>query len=123
MTTLSIIKADTGGFVGHSDVHPEMLQTAQAAVQAAVAEGLLIDGTVARCGDDISLIMTHDHGADAEPVHGFAWDTFRRTTEIAKRLGLYGAGQDLLSDAFSGNLRGMVRATPSWSSSSGRASR
>jgi fructose 1,6-bisphosphatase len=29
------------------------------------------------------------------------------TTQLAKDLGLYGAGQDLLSDAFSGNLRGM----------------
>ncbi|WP_436498270.1 fructose-1,6-bisphosphate aldolase/phosphatase [Actinokineospora sp. HUAS TT18] len=107
MTTLSIIKADTGGFVGHSEVHPDMLAAATAAVAAATADGLLIDGKVSRCGDDISLIMTHDHGPDAERVHTFAWETFLRTTEIAKRLGLYGAGQDLLSDAFSGNLRGM----------------
>ena len=107
MTTLSIIKADTGGFVGHSEVHPDMLEAARGAVRDAVAGGLLIDGLVSRCGDDISLIMTHEHGADAEPVHSFAWNTFLRTTEIAKKLGLYGAGQDLLSDAFSGNLRGM----------------
>jgi len=40
-------------------------------------------------------------------VHGFAWEDFLATTAVAKRLGLYGAGQDLLSDAFSGNLRGM----------------
>jgi fructose 1,6-bisphosphate aldolase/phosphatase len=51
--------------------------------------------------------MTHGLGAEAEGVHSFAWDTFLATTEIAKDLGLYGAGQDLLSDAFSGNLRGM----------------
>ena len=107
MTTLSIIKADTGGFVGHSAVHPDMLGVATEAVRGAVGDGLLLDGTVARCGDDISLIMTHEHGADAGQVHSFAWDTFLRTTEVAKRLGLYGAGQDLLSDAFSGNLRGM----------------
>ena len=107
MITLSIIKADTGGFVGHSAVHPDMMEVAQQAVNRAVVEQLLIDGTVAACGDDISLIMTHEHGANAEPVHAFAWDTFLRTTETAKRLGLYGAGQDLLSDAFSGNLRGM----------------
>jgi len=59
------------------------------------------------CGDDISLLMVHEHGADDEAVHGFAWDTFLRTTEVARDLGLYGAGQDLLTDAFSGNLRGM----------------
>ncbi len=107
MTTLSIIKADTGGYVGHSAVHPEQIATAQEAVASAVARGLLTDGQVASCGDDISLIMTHGHGVDAEPVHRFAWDVFCATTAVAERLGLYGAGQDLLSDAFSGNLRGM----------------
>jgi fructose 1,6-bisphosphate aldolase/phosphatase len=107
MVTLSIIKADTGGFVGHTDVHPELMDVAQDAVNTAVGDHLLLDGKVARCGDDISLIMTHERGADDEAVHSFAWDVFGRTTRIAKRLGLYGAGQDLLSDAFSGNLRGM----------------
>lgn len=107
MTTLSIIKADTGGFVGHSAVHPEMESAAQERVREAVAGGLLLDGTVASCGDDVSLIMVHEHGRDAEAIHSFAWDVFGMTTTIAKRLGLYGAGQDILSDAFSGNLRGM----------------
>lgn len=107
MLTLSIIKADTGGFVGHSAVHPETLKTGRAAVEKAAADGLLIDGTVASCGDDMSLIMTHRHGPDAPVVHSFAWETFRATTRVAQDLGLYGAGQDLLSDAFSGNLRGM----------------
>jgi fructose 1,6-bisphosphate aldolase/phosphatase len=51
--------------------------------------------------------MTHTHGLEAEAVHSFAWETFMATTQLAKDLGLYGAGQDLLSDAFSGNLRGL----------------
>ncbi|MBB5156061.1 fructose-1,6-bisphosphate aldolase/phosphatase [Saccharopolyspora phatthalungensis] len=107
MVTLSIIKADTGGFVGHSAVHPEMMSAAQDALSTAVGDRLLLDGKAASCGDDLSLIMMHEHGPDAEEVHSFAWDVFLQTTQIAKRLGLYGAGQDLLSDAFSGNLRGM----------------
>lgn len=107
MTTLSIIKADTGGYVGHSAVHPDTMAASQEALRTAIGDGLLLDGHAASCGDDVSLIMTHEHGPDAEAVHSFAWDTFLHTTEIAKRLGLYGAGQDLLSDAFSGNLRGM----------------
>lgn len=106
MLTLSIIKADTGGYVGHSAVHPDMVDQARRAVQRAKDE-LLIDGQVSWCGDDLSLIMTHTHGLEAEAVHSFAWDTFMATTQLAKELGLYGAGQDLLSDAFSGNLRGM----------------
>lgn len=107
MLTLSIIKADTGGYVGHSAVHPDMVAAAEEEIRGALAEGLLLDGSVGCCGDDLSLIMTHEHGADAESVNSFAWDVFGRTTQIAKGLGLYGAGQDLLSDAFSGNLRGM----------------
>lgn len=107
MLTMSIIKADTGGFVGHSAVHPDMMAAASEAVAEAVRSGLLVDGQAASCGDDISLIMTHQRGADSPDIHGFAWRLFLRTTEIARGLGLYGAGQDLLSDAFSGNLRGM----------------
>ena len=106
MLTLSIIKADTGGFVGHSAVHPRAIEVAQKAIDGARGD-LLIDGQVSYCGDDLSLIMTHTHGLEAERVHAFAWDVFLQTTEVAKELGLYGAGQDLLSDAFSGNLRGM----------------
>ncbi|GAI27548.1 unnamed protein product, partial [marine sediment metagenome] len=40
-------------------------------------------------------------------IHKLAWDTFIEGTEVAKKLKLYGAGQDLLSDAFSGNVKGM----------------
>ena len=106
MLTLSIIKADTGGYVGHSAVHPDMVAVAQDAVRRAAGD-LLVDAQVATCGDDLSLIMTHMHGCDAEVVHRFAWDVFLETTAVAKSLGLYGAGQDLLQEAFSGNLRGM----------------
>lgn len=40
-------------------------------------------------------------------MHKLAWDAFVAGTEVAKAEGLYGAGQDLLKDAFSGNVRGM----------------
>lgn len=106
IVTISAIKADIGGYVGHSAVHPGLLSQAQRRVGEAVAEGLLIDGAVNSCGDDVNVVMTHRHGVDAEPVHHFACDTFVELTEVAKRLHLYGAGQDLLADAFSGNVRG-----------------
>ena len=51
--------------------------------------------------------MTHTNGVDSKEIHNLAWDNFCEATERAKDLGLYGAGQDLLSDAFSGNIRGM----------------
>jgi fructose 1,6-bisphosphate aldolase/phosphatase len=52
--TVSAIKADTGGYVGHCAVHPEMLAEAQRRVGDAVGSGLLIDGSVNSCGDDVN---------------------------------------------------------------------
>ncbi|MHB8780971.1 MAG: fructose-1,6-bisphosphate aldolase/phosphatase [Candidatus Geothermincolia bacterium] len=105
--TLSIIKADVGGYVGHSDIHPALNSRAEECLAEAKQKGLLIDYCRAECGDDIALIMTHTKGPDNEEIHKFAWDTFSSVTEVAKEYGQYGAGQDLLTDAFSGNLRGM----------------
>lgn len=104
--TISAIKADIGGYVGHSAVHPHLLAEAEARVREAVANGLLLDAKVGACGDDVNLVLTHEHGVDSPDIHGFAWETFVDLTAIAKKLHLYGAGQDLLADAFSGNIRG-----------------
>ena len=105
--TLSCIKADIGGFVGHSAIHPALLEDAEKQLDRARDRGFLIDFRVTYCGDDLNLIMTHDQGVDSSEVHGLAWHVFESGTEIAKKLKLYGAGQDLLADAFSGNIRGM----------------
>ncbi|MEA3441919.1 MAG: fructose-1,6-bisphosphate aldolase/phosphatase [Chloroflexota bacterium] len=105
--TLSIIKADIGGYVGHSSSHPDALQKARENLERAKRERLLIDYCVLACGDDLQLIMTHKEGEDNEQIHKLAWDTFVDCTNVAKSLKLHGAGQDLLTDAFSGNVRGM----------------
>jgi len=105
--TLSVIKADVGGYVGHSSCHPDVLQKAKESLERAKGKGLLIDYHVMACGDDLQLIMTHQKGEDNEEIHKLAWDTFVDCTNIAKRLKLHGAGQDLLADAFSGNVRAM----------------
>jgi len=76
-------------------------------MEKAKNDGLLIDYYVTKCGDDLQLIMTHRLGEENDKIHKLAWDTFVAGTEVAKKLGLYGAGQDLLSDAFSGNVKGM----------------
>jgi len=102
--TLSVIKADVGGFVGHSSVHPELLEKARCIL---AGSPLLIDSHVTHVGDDINLIMTHENGKDNGNIHQLAWDTFLSCTNVAKKLKLYGAGQDLLSDAFSGNIKGL----------------
>ncbi len=105
--TLSVIKADIGGYVGHSSSHPDVLQEAEKCLAQAKKSGFLIDYHVTRCGDDLQLVMTHQHGEDSEKVHKLAWDTFLACTRVARKLKLHGAGQDLLSDAFSGNVKGM----------------
>lgn len=109
MRTLSIIKADTGGWVGHSAVHPDQEAAAGRELRHAIESGLLDDAHVASCGDDLALIMSHRQGADAQRIHSFAWDVFRRTAAVADELGLHGAGTDLPADAFSAELHGTLR--------------
>ncbi|MBI4303744.1 MAG: fructose 1,6-bisphosphatase [Chloroflexi bacterium] len=105
--SLSVIKADVGGYVGHSESHPDLLAKGGECLAKAKKAGLLMDYHVTKCGDDLQLIMTHEAGVDSEQIHKLAWDTFVDCTEVAKKLKLHGAGQDLLRDAFSGNVKGM----------------
>jgi len=107
MVTISAIKADIGGYPGHHSVHPDLIKVAEKILSAAKKSKVLKDFIVLACGDDLQLIMTHEHGVDNKEVHSLAWKAFTEGTKIAKKLKLYGAGQDLLSDAFSGNVRGM----------------
>ncbi len=102
--TLSVIKADVGGFVGHSGVHPELLEKARGIISGSP---LVIDYYITHVGDDLNLILTHELGRNNGEIHQLAWDTFVACTEVAKKLKLYGAGQDLLGDAFSGNIKGL----------------
>ena len=104
--TLSVFKADVGGYVGHGSVHPDMLQKARETLEQN-GKDILIDFFVTHVGDDINIVLTHRHGVDAEPIHTLVWNTFLNCTEVAQKIKLYGAGQDLLSDAFSGNIKGM----------------
>ena len=104
--TLSILKADVGSIGGHTLPSPRMLDATRKAVAKAVADGLLIDGFVAHTGDDICITASHTKGINNTDVHGLAWKTFLEATALAAQHGLYGAGQDLLVDAPSGNIRG-----------------
>jgi fructose 1,6-bisphosphate aldolase/phosphatase len=104
--TLSVIKADVGSVGGHTKPSARMMATVRGDVAKAIDNGLLIDAFVCHTGDDIAIIMTHTRGEGSPEVHQFAWKTFLAATSVAKTSGLYGAGQDLLVDAPSGNLRG-----------------
>ncbi|ADG91507.1 fructose-1,6-bisphosphate aldolase/phosphatase [Thermosphaera aggregans] len=105
--TLSIIKADVGSIAGHHMPHPDQLAAATKILAEAKQKDIIIDFYVTHVGDDIQLIMTHRKGVDHPDIHGLAWEAFKSATKVAKELKLYAAGQDLLSEAFSGNVRGM----------------
>lgn len=104
--TLSVIKADVGSIGGHTKPTNKMLEAAKNKVKEAINSQLLRDGMVTHTGDDICLIMSHTHGSNNPDVHNFAWDTLIAATKFADECGCYGAGQDLLVDAPSGNVRG-----------------
>jgi fructose 1,6-bisphosphate aldolase/phosphatase len=105
--TLSVIKADVGGYVGHSSMHQGLIERAAEVLGEARDRGLIYDFRVLNVGDDLELVMTHGRDVDSPEVHALAWQAFEAATAVAKSLKLYGAGQDLLSDAFSGNVRGL----------------
>jgi len=67
-----------------------MMKKAQDCLAAAKAKGTLEDFFVARCGDDIDLIMTPRDGVNHPPVHKLAWDTFLACTAVAKSMKLWG---------------------------------
>jgi fructose 1,6-bisphosphate aldolase/phosphatase len=104
--TISVIKADIGSIGGHIAPSQRLLETVRAHV-AKNGKDLLIDSYIGHTGDDIAILMTHTHGVRDEKIHRLAWDAFVAGTQTAKAQGLYGAGQDLLKDAFSGNVHGM----------------
>ncbi len=104
--TLSAIKADVGSIGGHTKPTTKMLNEARNCINKAIQEGLIADGLVTHTGDDIALLMSHTHGSDNHDIHQFAWKTFLRASDFAQECGCYGAGQDLLVSAPSGNVRG-----------------
>lgn len=104
--TLSLIKADIGSIGGHIRPSAAVVEAVRARIEAERGK-LIIDSHVGYTGDDIAIFMTHVNGTLNEQVHRLAWDAFVAGTGVAKAQGLYGAGQDLLKDAFSGNVKGM----------------
>ena len=100
--TVSAIKADIGGIGGHTKPSKNLLKNV---INFVNSSDLLIDNYVGYCGDDIHIIMTHTHGINNKNIHKLAWNAFESGTRVAKEEGLYGAGQDLLKDSFSGNVK------------------
>ncbi len=106
-TTISVIKCDIGSLAGHHIVPKLLLEIAEKRLKKAQKQGIINSFYVFHAGDDLELLMVHEKGEGNPKIHKIAWDAFQETAEKAKSLKLYGAGQDLLKTAFSGNVRGM----------------
>lgn len=95
--TLSDIKADGGGKVGHTSSPALFAPVAKASLEDAVEQGLIRDFEVFGVGDDLQLIMYHNRGIDANEIHLLAFRTFWRAVWITEIIGYkpYSLAQDL----------------------------
>lgn len=106
-TTITLIKADIGSIGGHIRTCDVTTDVVCQRIDEAHQSGLIIDYKIWNAGDDTEILMTHTRGVDDEEIHKVAFDALMDGTKNAKERGLYGAGQDILKEAFSGNVRGM----------------
>jgi fructose 1,6-bisphosphatase len=103
--TVSDIKADAGGRVGHTAPPRHFAPVAEASLREAKEAGLIFNTSeFIAVGDDGHLLMTHAHGADHNAVHLWAYKTFFRQVWVAEVLGYkwYGLGQDLVGGGSAG---------------------
>ncbi len=104
--TLSVIKADIGSIGGHIKPGERLKSRVREFIEDKGTK-LIHDFYLSSTGDDIAILLSHSRGEGNSEIHAMAWEAFKAGTELAKEMGLYGAGQDLLKDAFSGNVKGM----------------
>jgi fructose 1,6-bisphosphate aldolase/phosphatase len=95
--TLSDIKADAGGKVGHTSPTTLFEHVGRASLAEAREAGAIRDARVFAVGDDVHLLMSHRHGVDANQVHLLAFRTFWRMVWVTELIGYkpYGLAQDL----------------------------
>jgi len=107
-------KADVGGVGGHVVAAEEV----KAVVAKFVLENNVYRGQpiftsliVTHTGDDVAVTGIVAEHVDMSVVDELLWDALQEGAAKASELGLYGPGQDLVADAFTGNLRGAGPAT------------
>src|SRR5262245_25670888 len=107
-------KADVGGVGGHVVAADEVKSiVAKYVLDNNVQGGRPIYSSliVTHTGDDVAVTGIMDEHADMSVVDELMWDALQEGARKAAELGLYGPGQDLVADAFTGNLRGAGPAT------------
>ena len=96
-----------GSLAGHHIFPKPLFKIAERNMENAKAQGVINSYYVFNAGDDLELLMVHEKGEQNHMIHELAWNTFKEAADKALELKLYGAGQDLLKTAFSGNVCGM----------------
>ncbi|MBI4636305.1 MAG: fructose 1,6-bisphosphatase [Candidatus Rokubacteria bacterium] len=107
-------KADVGGVGGHVVAAEEVKSiVAKFVLDNNVFRGepIFTSLIVTHTGDDIGVTGIMAESVDMSVVDELMWDALQEGARKAAELGLYGPGQDLVADAFTGNLRGAGPAT------------
>jgi fructose 1,6-bisphosphate aldolase/phosphatase len=104
--TVTAIKADVGSIGGHTRPSDALFESVKDFVVKNGGKAGVIDSYFGYTGDDIHILMSHRKGVNNADIHKLAWDAFKAGADTAKQQSLYGAGQDLLKDSFSGNVKG-----------------
>ena len=107
-------KADVGGVGGHVVAADEVKSVLAKFVLENNwfgKEPIFTSLIVTHTGDDVAVTGIMTESADMSVVDRLMWDALQEGARKAAELGLYGPGQDLVADAFTGNLRGAGPAT------------
>jgi fructose 1,6-bisphosphate aldolase/phosphatase len=90
MTTVSVFRACAGGYVGAGHVHPALIDAARESLAQAKQASLVADGFIARCGDDIGLVLLHDEPASSRSIASLVTDVFESAHSVGVRLHQFG---------------------------------
>lgn len=107
-------KADIGGVGGHIVAAEEVKAVVTQFILAHnhfQGEPIFTSLIVTHTGDDIAVTGILSERLPTAVVDELLWDAYMAGTDKARELGLYGPGQDLLAEAFTGNLQGLGPAT------------
>src|SRR5262245_38366414 len=102
-------KADVGGVGGHVVAADEVKSVVAKFVlenNAYHGEPIFTSLIVTHTGDDVAVTGIVSERVDVGVIDELMWDALQEGARKAAELGLYGPGQDLVADAFTGNLRG-----------------
>jgi len=102
-------KADVGGVGGHVVAAEEVKGVITRFVlenNGYQGEPIFSSLMVTHTGDDVAVTGIMSERVPMEVVDELMWDALMLGADKASELGLYGPGQDLIADSFTGNLKG-----------------